>query len=178
MSANHQAHHHQDPESESAASETTTLLPSIDSPEQNTPSAPKMSSTLFWRVGAIYGAAAVGLGAFGAHGLKKRISDPNKIASWSTAAHYQVFLSLSSFLLLLLTKAIAGPLGRPPRRESSPRRFRPLHGRHDHVQRQHLCFDSRYREVQVLGPCDARRRSVSDCGLVGAGFCVQGNCRR
>ncbi|EGO54934.1 hypothetical protein NEUTE1DRAFT_113354 [Neurospora tetrasperma FGSC 2508] len=49
-----------------------------------------MSTSLFWKVGAIYGAAAVGLGAFGAHGLKKRISDPNKIASWSTAAHYQL----------------------------------------------------------------------------------------
>ncbi|KAK3948969.1 hypothetical protein QBC32DRAFT_327352 [Pseudoneurospora amorphoporcata] len=88
--ANHHHHHHQDPESESAASETTTLLPTTGSPEQpeNTP---KMStSTLFWRVGAMYGAAAVGLGAFGAHGLKKRISDPNKIASWSTAAHYQL----------------------------------------------------------------------------------------
>lgn len=30
------------------------------------------------------------LGAFGAHGLKKRIADPQRIANWSTAAHYQV----------------------------------------------------------------------------------------
>ncbi|KAK3492006.1 DUF423-domain-containing protein [Neurospora hispaniola] len=85
MSAN-QAQH--DPESE-PASETTTLLPT-DHHSLDPENTPKMSSSLFWRVGAIYGAAAVGLGAFGAHGLKKRISDPNKIASWSTAAHYQL----------------------------------------------------------------------------------------
>lgn len=48
------------------------------------------TSTTYWRVGALYGAAAVCFGAFGAHGLKQRISDPAKIASWSTAAHYQV----------------------------------------------------------------------------------------
>lgn len=78
-----------DPELVESPSETTTLLPNEDTStsERQTPI---MSSTLFWRVGAIYGAAAVGLGAFGAHGLKKRISDPNKIASWSTAAHYQL----------------------------------------------------------------------------------------
>lgn len=53
----------------------------------------KMSSTTsptYWRVGALYGAAAVCLGAFGAHGLKSRISDPAKIASWNTAAQYHV----------------------------------------------------------------------------------------
>jgi hypothetical protein len=33
------------------------------------------------------------LGAFGAHGLKKHITDPNKLANWSTAAHYQVVRS-------------------------------------------------------------------------------------
>ncbi|KAK3401300.1 DUF423-domain-containing protein, partial [Sordaria brevicollis] len=74
--------------------ETTTLLPAPaveDTPTpRTTKKRTKMSSTLFFRIGAIYGAAAVGLGAFGAHGLKKRISDPNKIASWSTAAHYQL----------------------------------------------------------------------------------------
>jgi uncharacterized membrane protein YgdD (TMEM256/DUF423 family) len=47
-------------------------------------------STLLWKTGAVFGATAVGLGAFGAHGLKKHISDPNKLANWSTAAQYQV----------------------------------------------------------------------------------------
>ena len=44
----------------------------------------------FWTVGCIYGATSVALGAFGAHGLKNRVSDPKKIANWETAAHYQV----------------------------------------------------------------------------------------
>jgi uncharacterized membrane protein YgdD (TMEM256/DUF423 family) len=48
---------------------------------------------MFWKIGALYGAAAVGLGAFGAHGLKTRISDPAKIANWSTGAQYQVIPS-------------------------------------------------------------------------------------
>lgn len=65
-----------------------------------------MSSTstaaTYWRVGSLYGAAAVCLGAFGAHGLKNRISDPAKIASWSTAAHYQVILFPPSGLPLTL----------------------------------------------------------------------------
>ncbi len=48
------------------------------------------SGMFFFRVGALYGATAVALGAFGAHGLKGRISDPQKLANWSTAAHYQL----------------------------------------------------------------------------------------
>jgi uncharacterized membrane protein YgdD (TMEM256/DUF423 family) len=54
-----------------------------------------MASMFFWRVGALYGATAVALGAFGAHGLKKRISDPAKLATWSTAAHYQLAHSVA-----------------------------------------------------------------------------------
>ncbi|KAF3766851.1 hypothetical protein M406DRAFT_20331, partial [Cryphonectria parasitica EP155] len=49
----------------------------------------------WWRVGAVYGAAAVCLGAFGAHGLKQRINDPAKLASWATAAHYQLIHSVA-----------------------------------------------------------------------------------
>lgn len=41
-------------------------------------------------VGSLYGAAAVAFGAFGAHGLKSRGISDAKIASWGTAAHYQV----------------------------------------------------------------------------------------
>ncbi|OWP03128.1 hypothetical protein B2J93_6767 [Marssonina coronariae] len=37
----------------------------------------------FWTIGCLYGASAVTLGAFGAHGLKKRIADPQRIANWS-----------------------------------------------------------------------------------------------
>jgi uncharacterized membrane protein YgdD (TMEM256/DUF423 family) len=45
---------------------------------------------MFWTLGCLYGASSVMLGAFGAHGLKKRIADPQRIANWSTAAQYQV----------------------------------------------------------------------------------------
>ncbi|KZM22887.1 uncharacterized protein EKO05_0001265 [Ascochyta rabiei] len=44
----------------------------------------------FWTIGCLYGASSVMLGAFGAHGLKKRISDPSRMANWGTAAQYQL----------------------------------------------------------------------------------------
>lgn len=53
---------------------------------------PTMSSA-FWTTGCLYGASAVMLGAFGAHGLKSRISDPSRLANWSTAAQYQVSIA-------------------------------------------------------------------------------------
>jgi uncharacterized membrane protein YgdD (TMEM256/DUF423 family) len=58
-------------------------------PLLNNPSAPQARS-IYFRVAAAYGATAVILGAFGAHGLKKRIADPARLANWGTAAQYQV----------------------------------------------------------------------------------------
>ena len=58
----------------------------------------------FWTIGCIYGATSVALGAFGAHGLKKRIADPARLQSWGTAAQYQVrtqFTKLSFSLLAI-----------------------------------------------------------------------------
>ncbi|KAF2120931.1 hypothetical protein BDV96DRAFT_595328 [Lophiotrema nucula] len=49
----------------------------------------------FWTIGCIYGASSVMLGAFGAHGLKKRIADPARIANWGTAAQYQLMHSVA-----------------------------------------------------------------------------------
>eukprot|EP00045_Choanoeca_perplexa_P000166 m.13195 g.13195 ORF g.13195 m.13195 type:complete len:125 (+) comp10114_c0_seq1:66-440(+) len=40
--------------------------------------------------GALNAALAVAFGAFGAHGLKKRINDPNRLKAWETAAHYHL----------------------------------------------------------------------------------------
>jgi len=65
--------------------EQRPLLPSTQAVKEQT-----MSGETFWRIGAVYGATAVALGAFGAHGLKKHIADPAKLANWSTAAQYQV----------------------------------------------------------------------------------------
>ncbi|KAJ2690769.1 hypothetical protein GGH99_002551 [Coemansia sp. RSA 1285] len=50
-----------------------------------------MSSTFALRSAAVLGATGVALGAFGAHGLKKTVSDSEKIQTWATAAHYQLF---------------------------------------------------------------------------------------
>lgn len=63
--------------------------------QQRRTTALAMAGLFFWRVGALYGATAVALGAFGAHGLKNRISDPAKLATWSTAAHYQLAHSVA-----------------------------------------------------------------------------------
>ena len=66
------------------------------SPDEDTPLITKQEDSsiardmVFWTIGALYGASAVGLGAFGAHGLKKRIADPSRLANWNTAAQYQV----------------------------------------------------------------------------------------
>ncbi|KAK7722240.1 hypothetical protein SLS64_000773 [Diaporthe eres] len=74
--------------------ETTPLIAQQPKPSRNNMSS-STTSTNYWRVGALYGAAGVALGAFGAHGLKQRISDPAKIASWSTAAQYQILHSIA-----------------------------------------------------------------------------------
>lgn len=60
---------------------------------------PSRRRNTFWTVGALYGASAVCLGAFGAHGLKKTISDPARIANWGTAAQYQASPHLTKYLL-------------------------------------------------------------------------------
>ncbi|KAF5488670.1 UPF0382 membrane protein [Colletotrichum fructicola] len=87
---------HQSLMSNNQADETTSLLPT-QSPKPDTVGDEEetMSSQLYWKVGAVFGATAVGFGAFGAHGLKNRISDPAKIASWTTAAHYQLAHSIA-----------------------------------------------------------------------------------
>ncbi|KAL2256087.1 hypothetical protein VTK26DRAFT_2203 [Humicola hyalothermophila] len=63
-------------------------------------------STILWRTGAIFGASAVGLGAFGAHGLKKHITEPQKLANWATAAQYQLVHSVA--LLVASNNPLAG----------------------------------------------------------------------
>ncbi|KAM7205199.1 UPF0382 membrane protein [Naviculisporaceae sp. PSN 640] len=98
------------------SNEHTALIPrsSATSLQQNTPSRAKralsaaMSASTFWKIGAVYGAAAVGFGAFGAHGLKKRIADPAKIDSWKTAASYQLVHSV--VLLIARENPVAGVL--------------------------------------------------------------------
>lgn len=47
-----------------------------------------MTNPMIWRIGASFGIAGISLGAFGAHALQKRISDPKQIKNWETASHY------------------------------------------------------------------------------------------
>ncbi|KAI0912800.1 hypothetical protein F4824DRAFT_499613 [Ustulina deusta] len=78
--------------------ESAPLLPTSAST-----SVASAKKNMYWTLGCIYGATAVGLGAFGAHGLKKVVTDPAKIASFTTAAHYQMIHSVA---LLVAARAV------------------------------------------------------------------------
>ena len=54
------------------------------------------------QTGASIAALSVILGAFGAHGLKKIVSDPALLASWDTAATYQMFHAIAIILVAIL----------------------------------------------------------------------------
>lgn len=57
------------------------LLEALSDISHNTSTRPHhIEIMVWWTVGCIYGATSVALGAFGAHGLKKRIADPSKLA--------------------------------------------------------------------------------------------------
>ncbi|BFZ58251.1 hypothetical protein PYCC9005_005313 [Savitreella phatthalungensis] len=47
-----------------------------------------LSPASIWKVGAGYGFLAVGLGAFGAHGLQARDMPAKSIKNWETASQY------------------------------------------------------------------------------------------
>ncbi len=50
---------------------------------------------------ALFGAIGVVLGAFGAHGLKSRLSD-DQLASWNTAVEYHLLHTLALLVVALL----------------------------------------------------------------------------
>jgi uncharacterized membrane protein YgdD (TMEM256/DUF423 family) len=54
-------------------------------------------------VGALSGAIAVGLGAFGAHGLAERL-DTRQLEVWRTAVHYQMFHAVVLLALGLMAR--------------------------------------------------------------------------
>jgi uncharacterized membrane protein YgdD (TMEM256/DUF423 family) len=62
----------------------------------------------FWLVtGALLAAAAVAAGAFGAHGLRGRLS-PGDLATFETAARYQIYHALALMAVALLAERGAG----------------------------------------------------------------------
>ncbi len=60
-------------------------------------------------VGALFALLSVGLGAFGAHGLKAKIS-ADMLAVFQTGVQYQFYHALALLLLGLLMKQIPSPL--------------------------------------------------------------------
>lgn len=66
---------------------------------------------LWLLVGALYGFVGVALGAFGAHGLRARLS-PEMLAIWKTAVEYQLYHALVLLVVgvWLRTVASATPL--------------------------------------------------------------------
>ncbi|OQS05642.1 hypothetical protein THRCLA_20564 [Thraustotheca clavata] len=51
------------------------------------------AASLWFKTGAVSGASAVLLGAFGAHGLQNRVKDPKMLKNWDTAAQYHLLHS-------------------------------------------------------------------------------------
>ncbi len=70
-----------------------------------------MSPRTWILLGAIFGALAVGTGAFGAHGLKERLKANDREETYETAVRYQFYHALALVLvgLLGLQGAISGP---------------------------------------------------------------------
>ena len=59
-----------------------------------------MNSTIAFRISAVFGLAAVALGAFGAHGLKGILEANKQLANWQTAASYHL---VHAVVLLLVS---------------------------------------------------------------------------
>jgi uncharacterized membrane protein YgdD (TMEM256/DUF423 family) len=70
-----------------------------------------MSSAFWIRAGAILGGLAVAAGAFGAHGLKSRVSAPS-LEIFETTARYQMYHALALLAVGILARmAVKEPPG-------------------------------------------------------------------
>lgn len=68
-----------------------------------------MSNTLALRIAAVLGALAVGLGAFGAHGLKDLLARNETAAIWEKAVFYHFIHTVMLFVLASRTPLAIGP---------------------------------------------------------------------
>lgn len=68
-----------------------------------------MSGWIWVRIGAIFGLLGVGLGAFGAHGLKEKLQTLGTTATFHTATEYHLYHALALLAVGLL--ALAGRSG-------------------------------------------------------------------
>jgi uncharacterized membrane protein YgdD (TMEM256/DUF423 family) len=66
-------------------------------------------TSLFATAGALSALVAVAAGAFGAHGLRARLS-PEHLAVFETAARYQMYHALALFVVAWATTRWPGPL--------------------------------------------------------------------
>ena len=64
---------------------------------------------LLWMLGALDAALAVALGAFGAHGLKEKVSAA-RLDVWHTACEYQFYHALGILLVVLLAQQFSTQL--------------------------------------------------------------------
>lgn len=71
----------------------------------------RLRGTWIGATGAVFGLLAVALGAFGAHGLRGRLS-PGDMAIFETAVRYQMYHALGLVLVAALTALVPGFRGR------------------------------------------------------------------
>ncbi|KAI9183628.1 hypothetical protein H9P43_004546 [Blastocladiella emersonii ATCC 22665] len=69
---------------------------------------PVFTHDQLWTTGCLLAASGVCLGAFGAHGLRKVVTDASKIKSWETAAHYQLLHSVGILVSLAMRASDRG----------------------------------------------------------------------
>lgn len=50
---------------------------------------------MWWKLAGVIGALGVALGAFGAHGLKRVVTDPHLLDVWDTGARYHLIHALA-----------------------------------------------------------------------------------
>ncbi|KAF8591902.1 DUF423-domain-containing protein [Ramaria rubella] len=62
---------------------------------------PFPNANLLWKAGGLIAAVGIITGAFGAHGLRKRIPQAEKIHAWETASSYAIFNGIALLILSL-----------------------------------------------------------------------------
>jgi uncharacterized membrane protein YgdD (TMEM256/DUF423 family) len=68
-----------------------------------------MTNTTAFRIASTAGLLAVGLGAFGAHGLQDLLETNNRMATWETAVLYHFIHAVMLVLLSLRSPLARGP---------------------------------------------------------------------
>ncbi|KAG0166139.1 hypothetical protein DFQ28_009038 [Apophysomyces sp. BC1034] len=59
-----------------------------------------MASNFYWKAGSVLGLTALGLGAFGSHGLAKYVgNDPAKLRNWTLASEFQLMHAVALLTL-------------------------------------------------------------------------------